>query len=148
MTIEEVFQQLSNGKSTVTFQAIQNWDVVDEILEGDTLTVEVRELNQIMSRLSFISLCLYLFLSVSLSLYLSPSLSVCVFVSLSLCFSFSLSVFVTLFLSLPLSLSLSLSLPLSLSLSHSPSLPLVFFVFLCISSVISITFCLSSCLRS
>jgi hypothetical protein len=42
MSVEEVFTELSNGKKTVTFDAISEWDVVDELIEEGALSMKVR----------------------------------------------------------------------------------------------------------
>ena len=41
MSVEEVFAELSNGKKTVTFDAISEWDVVDELIEEGALSIKV-----------------------------------------------------------------------------------------------------------
>jgi hypothetical protein len=41
MSVEEVFAELSNGKKTVTFDAISEWDVVDELIEEGALSMKV-----------------------------------------------------------------------------------------------------------
>lgn len=43
---EEVFNELSKGKSTVSFTAIKKWDLMQELLKSDTLSET--ELNEVL----------------------------------------------------------------------------------------------------
>lgn len=43
MTIDEVFSQLANGMKTVTYEALAEWDVIDELVEEGPLTLKVSE---------------------------------------------------------------------------------------------------------
>ena len=62
MTIDEVFSQLANGMKTVTYEALAEWDVIDELVEESPLTLKVSEEVRL-----YLSVCVFVCLLICVS---------------------------------------------------------------------------------